>query len=141
MTELLASDDLYINGQDLLPFSFDIKDIEKINPQDIYLHFVKDQKKIARLTKEKELQTLLSKAIKVAQKKLKNLQMDLKNAQDSMIYMQYGQMIYLYQSEIKKGDKVLKKDGLEIPLDPLLSVSQNPAWSLSKIPLRCADIG
>lgn len=125
LTELLASDDLYINGQDLLPFSFDIKDIEKINPQDIYSHFVKDQKKIARLTKEKELQTLLAKAIKVAQKKLKNLQIDLKNAQDSLIYMQYGQMIYLYQSEIKKGDKVLKKDGLEIPLDPLLSVSQN----------------
>ena len=68
---------------------------------------------------------MIEKAIKIAKKKLINLNNDLSTAKDRMKYLEYGQMIYLYQGEIKKGDKILKRDGYEIPLNPLFDAPKN----------------
>jgi predicted ribosome quality control (RQC) complex YloA/Tae2 family protein len=125
LKELLESKDLYCLGKDILPFSFGHEDARKISPDQVYSSLVSDQKEAARKAKEKALLSLIEHAIKVSEKKTKNLTDDLKTANENLKYLEYGQEIYVYQAEIRKGDKILVKDGYSIPLDPRLSVSQN----------------
>ncbi len=123
--KIATSNKLYLKDKEILPYPFDFKDAKEIEVKDIYSAFVSDQKKMAKLEKEKELISLLEKAIKVARKKTINLNDDLAKAKDNLIYLEYGQIIYLYQGEINKGDKLLEKDGYSIPLDPRLSAPAN----------------
>ncbi len=122
---MLSSHELYLSGKDILPYNFADSTLKKIKPSEIYSQLVSDQKKLAKLDKVKELITLIEKSIKVVRKKQKNLQKDLETAKDHLKFLEYGQMIYLYQAEIKKGDKVLNRDGYSIPLNPLFNAAQN----------------
>ncbi|MCI1734600.1 MAG: NFACT family protein [Bacilli bacterium] len=122
---LASSDQLYFNGKEILPFDFANPEFKPIPPEAIYSSLVEDQKKLAKLDKEKDLIALIEKAIKVASKKTDNLNDDLKEANQHLAYKDYGQEIYLYQGEIHKGDKLLEKDGFKIPLDPLLDAPNN----------------
>lgn len=125
LDELLSSKTLYLVGKNILPFHFGIEGTRPILPSQIYSAFVQDQKEVAKNSKIKELLELIEKAIKIAEKKLSNLKEDLQNAKDNLKYLDYGQTIYLYQAEIQKGDKVLERDGLSIPLDPRLDAVHN----------------
>lgn len=125
LKSLIASTSLYLCNKEILPFDFQLKEAKPLSVCDIYQSLVVDQKKMAKLQKEKELITLIDKAIKVVKKKLINLQEDLHDSNDHLKYMEYGQEIYMYQGEIKKGDKVLIKDGYSIPLNPLLDAPNN----------------
>ena len=125
LKKLLGSQDLYLVGKTILPFHFGLPEAKKIQPEDIYSSFVKNQKEIAKMSKVKELIELIEKAIKTAKKKLSNLKEDLQNAKDSLKFLDYGQTIYLYQAEIHKGDKVLERDGYTIPLDGRLDAVHN----------------
>ena len=49
----------------------------------------------------------------------------MKKAKQNLIYKEYGQYIYMCQSEIKNKDKVLEIEGYKIELDPKLSPSEN----------------
>ncbi|MFA6861881.1 MAG: NFACT family protein [Bacilli bacterium] len=125
LTQLYQSDKLYLAGKDILPFNFNLPTAKPLEVADIYKSIVVDQKKLAKLEKEKALISLIEKSQKVVKKKLKNLSEDLQTANANQKLMEYGQMIYLYQGEIKKGDTVLIKDGYTIPLNPLLDAPNN----------------
>lgn len=125
LIKLTSSKNIYVINKDILSFDFDNKDAIKTDSSSLYSLFVTNQKELAKLNKIKELISLIEHALKVAEKKLINLNNDLKNARDRMKYLEYGQMIYLYQSEIKKGDSSLKKDGYDIPLDIHLDPIKN----------------
>ena len=125
LKELIESRQLYLVGKNILPFHFGLPEARKIEPEEIYSAFVSDQKEVARNSKIKELLALIEKAIKTAEKKLSNLKEDLCNAKENIKFLEYGQMIYLYQGEIKKGDKVLDRDGYSIPLDGRLDAVKN----------------
>ncbi len=123
--ELMTSKDIYIHGKEILPLSFGLEDIKKVGIENVYSTLVEDQKELAKKDKEKELLALIEKAIKVNEKKLINLNMDLEEAKEHMVYLEWGQEIYLYQGEIKKGDTLLEKDGYSIPLDPRFDAPNN----------------
>lgn len=123
--ELNDSDDLFINGKEILPSSFGQETISKVEIQNIYSTIVEDQKELAKRDKEKELLALIEKAIKVNEKKITNLKLDLEEAKEHMVYLEWGQEIYLYQGEIKKGDTLLEKDGYSIPLDARFDAPNN----------------
>lgn len=125
MQELRSSSSLYQIGKEILPYHFHSPEAKPLAVSDIYSFLVEDQKKLAKLQKEKELIGLLQKAIKVSEKKSQNLEKDLATAKAHADYLIFGQEIYLYQNEIRKGDRVLNKDGYSIPLDPLLTAPNN----------------
>lgn len=125
LLELNSSSSIYIRGKEILPLSFGLEDVKKVEIENIYSTFVEDQKELAKRDKEKELLALIEKAIKVNDKKINNLKLDLEEAKEHMVYMEYGQMIYLYQGEIKKGDTLLERDGYSIPLDPRFDAPNN----------------
>ena len=119
------SKELFVIKKDILSFSFNDPEAKKIEACKLYSNFVEDQKSIAKFEKVKELIKLIEKSLKVASKKLANLEEDLKTAKEKMQYMEYGQIIYLYQGEIKLGDTLLDRDGYKIPLDPKKTAPQN----------------
>ncbi len=125
LVSMRESKELYVIKKDILSFSFDDPNAKKIKAYQLYSNFVEDQKSIAKFEKVKELIKLIEKSLKVASKKLNNLEDDLKTAKEKMRYMEYGQMIYLYQGEIKPGDTLLERDGYKIPLDPKKTAPQN----------------
>ncbi|MFA6829827.1 MAG: NFACT family protein [Bacilli bacterium] len=125
LANLHESDSLFFDGKEILPFDFGIPEIKKIKPEGIYSSLVADQKALAKQNKERALIALIEKAIKVSEKKNNNLKEDLQQARVNMVYLEYGQTIYLYQGEITKGDKLLEKDGYSIPLNPFLDGPNN----------------
>ncbi len=125
LIEMTTSKDIYVIRKDILSFSFDDPEAKKVKACDLYSTFVEDQKSVAKFEKIRELVKLIEKALKVANKKLENLKNDLVTAQDKMKFMEYGQIIYMYQGEIKLGDTVLDRDGYHIPLDAKKTAPQN----------------
>lgn len=126
IAELLRkSHTLYIKGKEIYPFDFGMSEMNPIKPDEIYRYLVDDQKKKAKLEKEKELLSLIEHSQKVNEKKIQNLKQDLANARKHLCYMEYGQIIYLYQGEISKGDTLLERDGYSIPLQPNLDGPNN----------------
>ena len=119
------SKELYVIKKDILSFHFGDKEAIKVSPEHLYSTFVEDQKSIAKFEKIKELIKLIEKALRTANKKLNHLQTDLAQSKENMKFMEYGQIIYLYQGEINLGDKILERDGYSIPLDPKKSAPQN----------------
>lgn len=132
LKEMVDSKDLYISKKDILSFHFGEKDAVKVKVNELYSHFVSDQKAIAKEDKIKDLIKLIDKALKVANKKIVHLQEDLNTANDRMIYMTYGQLIYAYQYQIKTGDSKLEVDGYSIDLDPKKTISQNATYYFKK---------
>lgn len=125
LKSLYDSKKIYLDKEDIIPSSFDDKNIKEIQIEDIYNIFVIDQKKQAKIEKEKELISTIEKALKLAIKKKSKLELDYKKNENYVDYMNYGQMILLYQTELKKGDSKLEKDGYSIPLDVKLTPVEN----------------
>lgn len=130
--QMIHSQCVYVMKKDILSFNFGMENALKVRVEDLYTTFVSNQKEIAKLDKIKELVSLIEHSLKVAQKKLINLKQDLENAKDRMKFLEYGQMIYLYQGEIKKGDKLLEKDGYIIPLNPMFDAPKNANFYFKK---------
>lgn len=125
LTKMTQSKDIYVIKKDILSFSFDDPNAIKVEKGKLYSTFVSDQKAIAKYEKIRELIKLIEKSLKTANKKLENLENDLAGAKDKMKYLEYGQVIYMYQGEIKLGDSLLERDGYHIPLDPKKTAPQN----------------
>lgn len=122
---LYESQKIYFHKDDILPFDFDNKDIKEINVEDIYNLLVSDQKKQAKIEKEKELVNTIKKALNLAIRKRSKLELDYKKNENYKSYLDDAQMILLYQTEIKKKDTYLEKDGFKIELDPKLNPVEN----------------
>lgn len=125
LLKMSESKDIYVFKKDILSFDFGLKEAIKVPVSDLYTTFVSNQKELAKLDKIKELVSLIEHALKVAKKKVINLENDLNTAKDRMKYLEWGQMIYLYQGEVRKGDTILEKDGYSIPLNPLYDAPKN----------------
>lgn len=123
--EITASQDLYYEKGCVYPFHFGVSEMEKVTVSRIYDCYVKDQRKQAKELREKELIDKLNKAIKVTKKKMKNLDEDYDQAQARLVYMDYGNLLFLYQTEYQPGMKNMVCEGINIPLDPKKNVIEN----------------
>ena len=119
------SKQLYLYGKEILPYSFNIDDIKKIKSSDIYDFIIEGSLNKDNQKNEQDLFLILNKLIKTSEKKISNFISDLKKANSNLIYKEYGQLIYMYQGEIKKGSKELKTDKYIIPLDKNLDAPNN----------------
>lgn len=122
--KILTSRDIYLTNKGLLPLPYEENDkiIDIIN---IYEHYVEDQKQIALFLKERKLFNLINEQLKIAKRKKENLLKDLSSNKQKLIYKDYGQILFLYQTEYDGTQSILKKDGLSIPLDKDLNFVDN----------------
>lgn len=141
LLKMTQSRNLYVIKKDILSFSFDDPSAIEVKPEHLYSTFVEDQKSIAKFEKIKELVKLIDKALKVATKKLQNLENDLLASKDKMKYMEYGQILYLYQGEIQPKDTLFERDGYKIPLDPKKTLPQNANSYFKKYQKAKAALG
>ena len=123
--EINSSKQLYLYGSEILPYHFDLDSITKIDVFSIYDLINKTIEDKNKLEKEKDLILTLNKLIKASDRKIDNFISDQKKAKNNLVYKEYGQLIYMYQAEIKKGDKELKTDEYTIPLDKDLDAPKN----------------
>lgn len=122
---LYNSDKLYFYQNNIYPYNFKNEEFKQIEVEDIYSLLVTDQKKQAKLEKEKELISTIEKALRLADKRKERLLKDLENNKENLKFVDYGQILMLYQTEIKKGDTLFEKDSYSIPLDNKLNPIEN----------------
>lgn len=132
LRELCSASNLYLVDERIEPLPFGRLDARMIAVEDIYSHYAKDQRHQARLIKEKELIELIGKALRVAEKKLTNLEKDLSDAKAHLIYKDYGQLLYLGQADYVRGQTEMTVEGQTIPLDPKLTLVENAARYFKK---------
>ncbi len=111
-----SSTTLYLTQKGILPLRYDENDKE-ITIEKIYSFFVEDQKKLASFLKERKLYNLINDQLKINRRKLDNLEHDLMSNTQKLIYKDYGQILFLYQTEYDGTLSILEKDGYSIPLD------------------------
>lgn len=125
LVELINSDKLYAVSNKIEPFHFSDPSAREIKVSEIYSFYVKDQKALAKKTNEFDLINRIQQLLNVTKKKKLNLEKDLEKAKKHQIYMQYGQELFLHQTEYVKGMTYMDVDGFHIPLDPKIGVISN----------------
>jgi len=125
LSDLIDSKKLFLIDNRIEPFNFGNPKAEEIKVQDIYSFYVSDQKGLAKKSNQSELLNKLNHLITVTTKKTKNLQKDLAKAKTHVKYMEYGQELFLHQTEYKKGMTSMDVDGYHIPLDPKVGIITN----------------
>lgn len=125
LTNLLNSSILYTINNRIEPFHFDDPSAKEIDVKDIYSFYIKDQRELAKKANEADLISKINKLLTVSIKKKSNLEKDLSKAQKHQIYMQYGQELFLHQTEYTKGMKFMDVDGFHIPLDSQVGIITN----------------
>lgn len=125
LNSLLSSTHLYIINGSIEPFNFNLPEAKEINIDDIFSFFVEDQKSLAKTMNESELTNELNHVLKMTEKKKQNLIKDLSAAKSHLIYKDYGQLLFLYQTNYKKGQTFMDVDGCHIVLDPKIDIIAN----------------
>lgn len=123
--EMMDSSSLYYENGYVYPSRLNLIDPRLVKVTDIYDCFVSDQKSLARELREKDLVDRLNKAIKVTKKKIKNLKEDYDNSNARLIYKDYGNLLFLYQTEYVPGSTSIDCDGTIIALDPKKDIIEN----------------
>ena len=123
--ELLADPGLYFAAGTILPSNFGDSTLRRVQIQDIYSCFVADQKALTRALKEKDLTQRIDKALKTAEKKLRNLKEDYEQSMRRMSYADIGNALFLHQTEWVKNSDHIEIDGQRIALDPRLDIIAN----------------
>jgi len=122
---ILLDKHIYAIEGNILPSSFNDKNAVIINIENIYELYVKDQKKEANKLKEKDLINKINSSLKSAQKKLKNLEKDYKDAESKIIYKDYGNLLFQYQLEYSPKMTFIELEGIRIELDPKKDLVEN----------------
>lgn len=117
LQDLLASRQNYLIEGGIEPFSFGLKEAKPIKTSAIYGAFVTNQKELAKSLSQTALNVEIKKALNVAIKKKEHLEEDLKASKSRLVYMTYGQEIFLHQTELEKGQAYADLDGCHIVLD------------------------
>jgi predicted ribosome quality control (RQC) complex YloA/Tae2 family protein len=125
LRNLINSNTLYTITNKIEPFHFDNPFAKKIDVNNIYSFYVKDQKSLAKKANESDLLTKIKKLLNVTVKKKLNLEKDLDKAKKHQVYMQYGQELFLHQTEYVKGMDFMDVDGFHIPLDSKIGIISN----------------
>lgn len=123
--ELLEDPGLYFAAGTILPAALGQEDAKRVGPEDIYSCFIEDQKSQTRSLKERDLTQRIAKALKTAERKLKNLQDDYAMSQSRMCYVDWGNLLFLYQTEYVPKSTSIELEGIKIPLDPNLNIIEN----------------
>ncbi len=132
IASLSRSKQLYVIGNDILPWHFYHEEAKEIDVSNIYSFYVANQKQQAKLDRNKELIMLIERSLKTAKKKESNLHKDLETANKNLIFERYGQIIYQYQAEINEGDTFIEAEGYKIPLNPKLNAPNNANYYFKK---------
>ena len=125
LDDLINSKSLYLINEKIEPLSFDNANAQKIDINNIYSHYVSDQRKQARILKDKELIDTINKSLRIANKKMNNLEKDYSDAQKNLKYVDYGQLLYMAQADYVPGMKEIEVEGTTIPLDNKLTLVEN----------------
>ena len=123
--ELLSDGGLYFVEGTILPASLGFKDAEPVKTEDIYSRFILDQRAQSRSLKERNLTSRVDRALKTAERKLKNLRADYKAAEERMVYADWGNLLFLYQTEYRSRMTSITLEGVTIPLDSKLNLVEN----------------
>lgn len=123
--EVLSSPCLYYERGNVYPCRFDMEQAKPVKAEEIYACFVEDQRSLAKALREKELVEKLQKAIKVTQKKIKNLDEDYALSFRHLEDKDFGNLLFLHQTEYVPGSSNMNCDGVAIPLDPKKGVIEN----------------
>lgn len=124
LKELLSSKVLYSTKKGLQVLDFDKTGIT-VPIKDIYSYHYQNQRKIAQEIKEKKLSDLINHHLNIAKRKLNNLTKDLQTNKDRLKYKEYGQILYLYQTEYDGQKKIVNYDNYIIPIDPTINYVDN----------------
>lgn len=125
LRELVDSRTLWAGPRGLEPFHFGHPEATPVATDEIYRYYISDQRQLATELKERKLRELLEHKLKIAEKKLANLQKDLTNSRAKLIYKDFGQTLFLYQTECDFKKTELIRDGYQIPVDPKLDYVAN----------------
>lgn len=124
LKDLVSSRTLYSTKKGLQVLDFDQSEI--IVPiASIYSYHYQDQRKIAQDIKEKKLRDLIEHHLCIAKRKQNNLIKDLQTNKERLKYKEYGQILYLYQTEWDGKKKIVNYDNYIIPIDPDLNYVEN----------------
>lgn len=125
LKDLLSSSALYVIDKNIEPFSFNNKDAKPISQEDIFSFFVKNQAAQAHRMSISSFHDEIKKARDIAFRKEKHLKEDLKAANKRLVYKDYGQELFLHQTEIAAGQESADLDGIHILLNPDLTPVEN----------------
>lgn len=123
--EVLHSPSLYYHNGVVYPHRFDMEDAKEIPVEGIYDCYVEDQRGLAKQLREKDLLDKLNKAVKLVKKKIKNLREDYELSSKRLQYKDYGNLLFLHQTEYVPGSNKIDCDGTLIPLDPHKGIIEN----------------
>lgn len=123
--ELIADPGLYFAPGTVLPARLGDAAAKPVRASQIYECFVEDQKSLTRALKEKDLTQKITRALKTAEKKLKNLREDYQDSLNKLCYKDWGNLLYLYQTEYKPKSSSVTLEGVQIPLDPKKDLVEN----------------
>lgn len=123
--EVMNSSSLYYFNETVYPYVFDLKDAKKIDVKGIYDCYVEDQRGLAKQLREKDLIDKLNKAIKLVKKKIKNLKEDYELSNKHLVYKDYGNLLFLHQTEYVPGSNKIECDGTVVPLNPDKGIIDN----------------
>lgn len=112
--KILNSPSLYIIDNTIQPYHFnklDNPNNKKIEVKDIFSFYIQDQNQIANNLKEENLKNTLEKLLKQSSKKLTNLKEDYNKANNSLIYVTYGNYIlsemYKYNNQSATPNEII----------------------------------
>ncbi len=123
--ELLNDPGLYYEKGTILPSSFGDPKAEKVEVFDIYDHYVANQRLLAKELREKDLIDKLDRAVKTVRRKIKNMEEDYQESEKRLAYKDYGNLLFLYQTQYRPGLKEMVLEGHAITLDPDKNVIEN----------------
>lgn len=125
LSSLLNSNNLYLINKNVEPFHFDLVNATKIEVSQIYDIYIQNQAQEAKKLNNLELINTIKHYLDLAKKKLNHIQKDLSNANNKLIYKDYGQIILLHQLEIEQNSSFCDFDSYHINLDSKLNPIEN----------------
>jgi predicted ribosome quality control (RQC) complex YloA/Tae2 family protein len=125
LSALLDSKHLYLIDGIVEPFDFGRKDALPLQTKDIYSSYVTNQKELAKKMSYSALSETVKKLIAIAKKKKKHLEADLSAASARLDYKDYGQELFLHQTEYVRGMDHMDVDNFHILLDKKKDAVQN----------------
>lgn len=130
---LVKSNTFYVVDNTLQVFHFDRENVKKLEFSDFYDYFNKNHENEVQQLKEEGLFNLLLKLNKTIQRKLNNLEDDLKKSKNNLVFKDYGENLLNYQYEdylIKNSTFIY--DDLKIPLNNEISLKDNAMFYFKK---------
>lgn len=124
LSSMINDDKLYIFKNDVSSIKIN-SNSKLVNIEELFL-LIKDKKIYEnKENKYAHIFKLVEQKIKSLNKKIKNLSLDQERFVNGDLYLTKGNLLYTAQNLYNKGDKFIVIDGINIDLDPRLSLNEN----------------